>query len=70
MPVTPEDLADALDTTQACQALNVSQSTLRRMISRREIEHVRVGSGRGTIRITRRAITEYLSARAERTAVR
>lgn len=66
MPVNPDEIAEALPLSAVAKALNVSEPTIRRMVSRGEIEIVRIGSGRGRLYVTRRALTDYVNRRAER----
>lgn len=66
--VTTDDLADAVPLAEAADQLGISAVTLRRMIKRRDIEVLRIGTGRGRIYLTQRAITDYINRRQQRTA--
>ena len=61
-PTTPNEL---LTKEQVCDVLRVHVSTLNRMIVRGEIRIVNIGRGvdprRGAVRITRRALDEYIA---------
>lgn len=45
---------------QAAAWLNVSRATLDRLIAAHHLDVVRVGTGRGSVRITERALEDYL----------
>lgn len=51
--------ARLLTKPQACQWLAVSRATLDRLIAAHELDVVRVGTGRGSVRITERALEDY-----------
>jgi excisionase family DNA binding protein len=53
------DPSRLLTKPQACLWLSVSPRTLNRLISDRRIDVVRVGTGRGSVRITQRALEDY-----------
>lgn len=55
----PQPGDNLLTKPQACQWLAVSRATLDRLIAAHEIDVVRVGTGRGSVRITQRALTDY-----------
>lgn len=61
MPITENDLADLLTPVDAARFLDVSRSTIYRMIENEEIDVVRVGSGRGRLRITKRSLLDNLN---------
>lgn len=61
MPVSLEDMSDALSVAQAAQLLRRDQKTIRRWIAAGELEAVRVGTGKGKWQITRRALTAYVN---------
>lgn len=48
---------------QACDWLSVSRATLDRLIHNGELDVVRVGTGRGSVRITERALRDYARRR-------
>ncbi|MBI1213772.1 MAG: helix-turn-helix domain-containing protein [Alphaproteobacteria bacterium] len=48
-----------LTVKQAAEALGVSTGLIYAMVSARKIDHIRVGLGRGIIRIPEEAIEEY-----------
>lgn len=68
MPITEEDLDDLLTPAAVAEALHVTRSTIYRMIDAREFEVVRVGSGRGRLRITRRALLDHLNRKTTKAA--
>jgi hypothetical protein len=51
------------DVRGAARELNVSEITMRRMLSRREIGHYRKGTGRGLIVVTQSDIENYRKSR-------
>ena len=51
------------DVRQAAKSLRVSEITLRRMLANQEIGHIRIGSGRGRIRILGSQIDAYRASR-------
>lgn len=62
MPITAEDLADALTVPEAALTLRLSERHMRRLIAEGAIQTVRPGGrGRSRIYITRRALTDYLN---------
>jgi excisionase family DNA binding protein len=63
-PITERDLADALDVGEAAKFIGVSPSTINRMIANRELRIVRVGSGRGRVRITKAALLEHVNRKS------
>lgn len=63
MPVTPADMTDALNITEAAQVLHVSKRTMERLIGQREIDVLRIGR---RVFITRRALTDYLNRAHQR----
>ena len=63
MPVNKTDLDELLTPDQAADLLGISRATVYRMIRERQIEVVRVGTGRGRARITRRALVDGLDRR-------
>lgn len=68
MPITEDDLDDLLTVDAAAERLGLSRSTVYRMIESRAIEVVRLGPGRGRVRITRRAILDHLNRNLTRHA--
>lgn len=58
MPTT-SDAARLLTKSEACQWLSLSLTTLNRLIRAHEIDVVRVGTGKGSVRITQRALDDY-----------
>lgn len=60
MPANVTDLDKLRSRSEAARDLRVSVTTLDRMIRRKEIESVRIGSGRGRVYVTERAINDYL----------
>lgn len=61
MPITAEDLADALTVNEAATILHLSERHMRRLIAEGNIQIVRPGTKRGRIYITKRALTDYLN---------
>lgn len=53
-----------LTVKQAAEVLGVSPSLVYSLIAARELEHVRVGFGRGLIRIPEHSILDYQKRRA------
>jgi excisionase family DNA binding protein len=49
-----------LTTKQVAERLQVSANVVYKLCSERKIDHVRIGSGRGTIRITEAALQSFL----------
>lgn len=70
MPITEHDLDDLLTVDEAADLLQLSRATIYRMIADRELDVVRIGSGRGRVRITRRALLDHLNRRVTRADVR
>ena len=66
MPANANDLASSLSIEEAAAMLHVSRRTLTRMLQEEQLEHVRIGTGRGQPRITMRAINDYLARRTVR----
>ena len=65
MPLTEDDLDGAMNIREFADKINRSPDTVKRMIRKKEIETVRVGSGRGTIVITPRAYLDWLNRRRQ-----
>jgi excisionase family DNA binding protein len=59
MPNTQNDAARLLTKSEACHWLSLSLTTLNRLIRAHEIDVVRVGTGKGSVRITQRALEDY-----------
>lgn len=51
---------------EACLWLSVSRATLDRLIAAGDLDVVRVGTGRGRVRITQRALDDYTYRRTTR----
>jgi len=67
MPAHPDpDTARLMTKPQAATWLNVSRATLDRLIAARAIDIVRVGTGRGSVRITERALEDYTRRHTQR----
>lgn len=66
--VTIEDVEDALPLRQAADVMHMHPDTLRRIVKAQGIDVLRIGSGRGRIFITRRAMADYLARSNERAA--
>lgn len=66
MPITEDDLDDLLTPAEVAARLHVARSTVYRMIELRQIDTVRIGSGRGRRRITRRALLDYVNRSVDR----
>jgi excisionase family DNA binding protein len=67
MPNTPADPgARLLTKPQAATWLAVSRATLDRLLAANEIDVVRVGTGRGSVRITERALEDYTRRHTQR----
>lgn len=63
---TSEPGARLLTKPQAALWLAVSRATLDRLLAAREIDVVRVGTGRGSVRITERALEDYARRHTQR----
>lgn len=61
MPITEADLDDLLTIEQAAKFYRCSRATINRMIAGRELDVVRIGSGRGRPRITKRSLLDHLN---------
>ena len=68
MPNSENDAARLLTKPQACAYLAVSRATLDRLIASHDIDVVRVGTGRGSVRITTRALEDYTRRNTTRAA--
>lgn len=66
--VVAGDPAALLTVKQAAERLNVGVGTVYALCARRKLAHVRVGAGRGTLRIEERALDEYISGATVRPA--
>jgi len=64
MPFTPADLDDALDVAGLAELLHINRRSAERIVSTGQIDVIRVGAGRGKVRIPRRAVTDYINRRA------
>jgi excisionase family DNA binding protein len=60
MSTSHSDPETLLTVAQAAQRLHVSIAMVYRLVTDREMEHIRVGIGRGTIRIPASEIDRYL----------
>ncbi len=45
--------------------MQCSEISVRRMIARRELRHTRIGKGRGSIRIKKEQLQEYIKQKSE-----
>ena len=54
---------DWIDIREATAQLGISETTLRRMIAKREISYARFGSGFGRIRLSQGHLDEYMQRR-------
>lgn len=63
MPLTIEEMADALTIDEFAEVLRVSRRTAERIVTdpNNGIDYVRVGVGRGQLRIPRRSANDYLA---------
>jgi excisionase family DNA binding protein len=62
MPITEADLgANLLSIDQSAEFLGVSRSTITRMIARRELDVIRLGSGRGVPKISKRSLLDHVN---------
>ena len=59
MPVNENDLAGLRTMPEAADFLHISHSTVKRLVREKRLETVRIGTGRGRIFITERALLEY-----------
>jgi excisionase family DNA binding protein len=60
LPPTIDFDADVLTVKEASRLLRICPSLLYTLCAQRKIEHFRCGLGRGTIRITKQALRDYL----------
>jgi excisionase family DNA binding protein len=63
MPINETDLDELLTLEEAAEVLRVSLRTMQRLVADRQIEVVRIGSGRGYPRVTRRMLLDNLNRR-------
>lgn len=63
-------MADYLTVKQAAEFLTVSLTTIYDLCREGQLAHVRIGCGRGTIRITRAALDRYVRQGPSVTAAR
>lgn len=61
MPLTESDLGELLSVTAAAQLYGVSRSTLYRMIGDGDLDVVKIGSGAGRLRISKRSLVDLLN---------
>lgn len=66
MPITERDLDELHTIDEVAGILHVGRSTVYRMIDARQIDTVRIGSGRGRRRVTHRALLDYVNRSVER----
>jgi Helix-turn-helix domain len=59
MAVNEHDLANLRTMPESADFLHVSHTTIKRLVRQRSLETVRIGTGRGRIFITERALLEY-----------
>jgi excisionase family DNA binding protein len=69
MPVNENDLANLRTLPEAAEILHVSASTVKRLVRTRQLETVRIGTGRGRLFITQRALLAYANANVNPTGV-
>lgn len=69
MPISAQDLDDLLTVEEAAAFLKISRSTLYRMIARREVEVVRIGSGAGRPYFTEAALVDAVNRKVVAVAV-
>jgi len=62
MPVNEQDLSNLRTMPEAADFLHVSHSTVKRLVRERKLETVRIGTGRGRVFITERALLAYANA--------
>jgi excisionase family DNA binding protein len=62
MPPDPK-IPPLFTVQQAAEKLNISPALMYRIVSHQEIEHIRVGIGRGAIRFTEVQIDNYKNSR-------
>ena len=61
MPLNLEDLETLRTLDETAELLEVSRSTVKRLISSGELAVVSIGTGRGTPRVPQRAILDYVN---------
>jgi excisionase family DNA binding protein len=69
MPVNESDLANLHTMPEAAEILHVSHSTVKRLVREHRLETVRIGTGRGRIFITQRALLAYANSNVNPAAV-
>jgi excisionase family DNA binding protein len=63
MPSNDPDLRRLLTVPEAAEYLAISKALVYRMVANQEIDHVRVGVGRGTIRFHQTHLDRYKRGR-------
>jgi excisionase family DNA binding protein len=66
MPITEDDVGELLSPLAAADFLHVTRSTIYRMIQAGEIDVTHVGTGRGRVKITKRALLDHLNRKTTR----
>jgi excisionase family DNA binding protein len=66
MAITEQDLDQLLTVAEAAEVMHRSKMSVYRLIDSRQIEVVRLGSGRGVVHVSRRAILDYYNRRTVR----
>jgi excisionase family DNA binding protein len=61
MRITLDDIDEMLSVSDAATKLRVSEDTIYRMIAKKDIDFVRIGSGRGRIMIPPAALVDYVN---------
>ena len=70
MPMSIEDMQDSLTIEEFAKVIRQHRRTAERVIYDPEngIDYVRVGTGRGSIRIAKRSVNDYLNRNTHRAA--
>lgn len=61
MPFDLEDMADSLSIDEFAELLHVHRTTAERIIRDGEVDVIRIGHGRGRLRVPRRSATDYIN---------
>jgi excisionase family DNA binding protein len=61
MPLDITDLSESLTVNEFAALLHLHRATVERLLKNGEVDYVRIGHGRGRIRIPRRAAVDYIN---------
>lgn len=63
-PITEHDLAELMTVSQAARFIGVSQRSIYRMVQNRELRVVRIGSGKGQLRLTKSDLLDHINRKS------